>query len=180
MWTSSPRAFIPHFAHRGPLRTQGIEPGNTGQFLSRGAQRASTSLLHGIGWRGGGMGVIEFSSFRFILVIALFAGHILFLAPIFDRWRKRSAAKKANDPEQASLDAELLARRLGEMVLRGVHAVAWLSGLTVLGLLIAFVYDGWWLALPIAVATTLIGGAVANWTSEKLVALKDGLLSRLL
>lgn len=56
--------------------------------------------------------MVDFSLFRLIAVFALFAGHILLLAPIFDRLRKRAESRKVADPELTSLDAELLARRL--------------------------------------------------------------------
>lgn len=124
--------------------------------------------------------MVDFSPFRFLAVIALFAGHILLLAPIFDRLRKRAESRKAADPELTSLDAELLARRIGEAVLWAVGAVAWLSGLMVLPLLIAFVYNGWWLALPITVAITFGSGMVSNWIEGKQQALRSGLLSKFL
>ena len=122
----------------------------------------------------------DFSPFRFAAVIALFAGHIVILAPIFDRWRKRDQTIKVADPNLASLDAELLVLRLGEAVLRAIHAAAWLSGLAVLPLLIAFVYKGWWPTLPIAIAVTIVSGMVGNWTDGKIQALKGGLLSKFL
>lgn len=124
--------------------------------------------------------MVDFSPFRFLVVIALFAGHILLLAPIFDRMRKRKETSNPADPDLASLEAELLARRLGQAVLWAVGAVAWLSGLAVLPLLIAFVYNGWWLALPITVAVTFASGMVSNWIDEKQQALKGGLLSKFL
>lgn len=124
--------------------------------------------------------MVDFSLLRFLAVIALFAGHILLLAPILDRQRKRAESRKSVDPELTSLDAELLARRIGEAVLWAVGAAAWLSGLMVLLLLIAFVYNGWWLALPLAIAVTFISGMVINWTEGKLQALKGGLLSKFL
>ena len=124
--------------------------------------------------------MVDFSPFRFFAVLALFVGHILLLGRILDRRRKSGEVAKSADPELASLNAELLVRRLGEMILRGVHAVAWLSGLIVLPLLIAFVYSGWWMALALSIFITLTGGVVVSWTSRKLEALKDGLLSSFL
>lgn len=124
--------------------------------------------------------MVDLSPFRFLAVIALFVGHILLLAPIFDRMRKRKETSKPADSDLASLDAELLARRIGEAVLWSVGAAAWLSGLMVLPLLIAFVYNGWWLALPVAIAVTCVSGMVNNWTDGKLQALKGGMLSKFL
>lgn len=124
--------------------------------------------------------MVDFSPFRFLAVIALFVGHIVLLAPIFDRLRKRAESSKSADRDLASLNAELLARRLGEAVLTCILVVARISGLIVMGLLIAFVYDGHWIALPLAILITLLGGMIGNWASSRLYELKGGLLSKLL
>lgn len=122
----------------------------------------------------------DFSPFRFLVVIALFAGHILLLAPIFDRMRKRKETSNPADPDLASLDAELLVRRLGAAVLTCILVVARISGLMVLGLLIAFVYQGRWTTLPLAIAVAIVGGVVGEWASRNIQALKGGLLSKFL
>lgn len=124
--------------------------------------------------------MVDFSPFRFLAVIALFAGHILLLAPIFDRMRKRKETSKTADPDLASLNAEILARRLGEVVLTCILVVARISGLMVLGLLIAFVYQGRWITLPLAIVVTIVGGMVGEWASRNIQALKGGLLSKFL
>lgn len=124
--------------------------------------------------------MVDFSPFRFLAVIALFAGHILLLAPIFDRMRKRKETSKTADPDLASLNAEILARRLGEAVLTCILVVARISGLMVLGLLIAFVYQGRWITLPLAIVVTIVGGMVGEWASRNIQALKGGLLSKFL
>lgn len=112
-------------------------------------------------------------------VLVLFVGQILLLAPLFDWWDNRAKAAEAANPGQASLKAELLVRRLGEAVLEGVHAIAWLSGLLVLPLLIVIVHGGSWIMLPAVFALTLVQGVVCSWTSRKLEALKGGILSQL-
>ena len=115
----------------------------------------------------------------FAAVMGLFIGQILLLAPIFDRWESRAKAKEASDPGLASLEAELLVRRLGEAVLKAVHAVVWMSGLLVLPLLILIVLRGAWIVLPAVFALTFIQFWAGSWTSRKLDALKRGILSDL-
>ena len=96
--------------------------------------------------------MFDWSPFRFLLFIALFVGHVLLLGPIFDRGRSRADRITISNPDLASLNAELLAIRLGIIVLTAIQATAWLSGLVVTALIFLFVYSGSWIALPASVA----------------------------
>jgi hypothetical protein len=113
-------------------------------------------------------------------VLALFAGQIWVLGPLLDRWSARANAGDAADPDMASLRAELLVRRLGQVMLRAIQAVAWLSGLLVLPWLFVIVQDGSWIMVPAVFAVTVVGGFLYGWTHRKLEALKGGLLSQFL
>lgn len=80
--------------------------------------------------------------------------------------RRRVESTKAADPELVSLAAELLARRIGEAVLTCILVLAQITSLTVMGLLVAFIYKGQWIALPVAKLETLFGRMAGSWTEE--------------
>lgn len=104
-------------------------------------------------------------------VLALFVGQILLLAPLSDKWSDRMEAAEAANPGQANLKAERLVRAFGVMILRLVHAVAWLSGLLVFPWLGVIVYDGSWSMLPAVAALTVASFFLSTWTGRNLEAL---------
>jgi hypothetical protein len=110
--------------------------------------------------------------------MVLFVGQILLLAPLFDSWNDRSKAIEAATPGLARFKAELFVRRLGEIFLKSIHALAWLSGLFVLPWLFVIVHVGSWVMLS-AVTALMLGQCLkCNWASWNLEALKKRTQSR--
>ncbi|MCP5397691.1 MAG: hypothetical protein H6921_00150 [Sphingomonas sp.] len=110
-----------------------------------------------------------------LMVLTLFIGQVTLLGSLFDRCNARAKAIEDTNPGQANRKAEQLARVLGEMLLRAVHAVAWLAGLLVFPWLCVIVYHGTWIMLPAVFALTLGSSLVTYWTGRNLEALKRSL-----